>query len=112
MKVKVKPWIRLAAAAAVVACLAALLSRPTPDLGEAPLWPGAKFTERDRAQALRRGMQFIFTIARDQASFAEYGHDLLWCLYEVARTSADPGLRRIAEAAAIENARKYRRLHP
>jgi hypothetical protein len=51
-------------------------------------------------------------MARDPKVFAAYGHDLLWCLYSIASTSANPELSRTVWSAAIERARKYRQLYP
>jgi hypothetical protein len=104
--------VRLAAALVLVTSLAAILTLPTPILEDHPLWPGARFTEVDRARATRRGLRFICDLARDPAVFRDFGGDLLWCLYSVGATSADPELCRMAWRAGIERTRAYRRLHP
>jgi hypothetical protein len=54
-----------------------------------PLWPGARYTFRDRAHAIRRGMEFIYRSATDTKNFTEHGDDYLWCFYSSAAT---PGL--------------------
>ncbi len=72
----------------------------------------AKFSETERGRAVLRGLHFIIGMARDAKVFEDYGADLLWCLYSIARTSADPEVSRIASAAARERALEFRRLYP
>ena len=62
--------------------------------------------------AIRRGLDFILSVAHDPAYFADYGDDLLWCLYSISATSADPELRHLARAAGRERALAWRRSHP
>jgi hypothetical protein len=70
------------------------------------------FRAAERNQAIRRGFAFILGMARDPKVFAEHDSDLLWCLFSIARTSADPELSTIAWEAARERAREFHRLHP
>jgi hypothetical protein len=77
-----------------------------------PLWPGARYTFRDRAHAIRRGMEFIYRSATDTKNFTEQGDDYLWCFYSTAATAADPALRRQAWWMGRERARRWRREHP
>jgi hypothetical protein len=77
-----------------------------------PLWPGAQFTFRDRAQAVRRGMEFIYRLAINAKNFAQDGDDYLWCFYSIAATTADPALQRQAWHMGRERAKRWRRSHP
>jgi hypothetical protein len=78
-----------------------------------PLWPGARFTVEQRDRAVQRGLNFIyFSIARNPKDFPEWGHDLLSAFYNIAETSANPELRRVARSMGYERALEWRRLHP
>jgi hypothetical protein len=77
----------------------------------APLRPGARFTEENRARAIERGLRFISASARNPKNFAEYGHDYLWCFFTISATAADPQLKRLAAAMGEERAKAWRRLH-
>ncbi|HEX8651771.1 MAG TPA: hypothetical protein VF708_13105 [Pyrinomonadaceae bacterium] len=77
-----------------------------------PLWAGSRFTEADRARALRRGLKFIYRTALNKRNFAEYGHDYLWCFYTIGTSVQDAGLREMAQRMGIERARRWRRDHP
>jgi hypothetical protein len=81
-------------------------------LAAAPLWTGSPYTQADRDKAVRRGLHFIYSIAQNPTYFAEYGHDLLWCLYSISVTSADPGLRQMAASMGRERAREWRLVNP
>jgi hypothetical protein len=76
-----------------------------------PLWPGSRFTESDRARAIRRGLRFIYRTALDRDNFDEYGSDYLWCFYTVGAGVSDRGLRRLARQMGVERARQWRRTH-
>jgi hypothetical protein len=76
-----------------------------------PLWPGARFTEADRARAIRRGLQFIYRTALKRANFDQYGDDYVWCFYTISATIDDPIVQRMAERMGVERARVWRRLH-
>lgn len=67
------------------------------------------FTDSDRRQAIRRGMEFIYRIAKRPCHFDEYGSDLLSCFHFVSHTSKDAGLRRLAREMGRERARRWRR---
>lgn len=77
-----------------------------------PLWPGARYTEDDRARALYRGMRFIYRTALNKRNFDEYGHDYLWCFYTIGASTQDVVLRRMAHRMGVERARKWRHDHP
>jgi len=77
-----------------------------------PLWPGARYTTADRDRALERGLDFIYRFASDPKIFADWGHDLLWCLYTISDTSKDPKLRERARKMGHERALEWRRIHP
>jgi len=78
----------------------------------APLWPGSRFTEADRARAIDRGLEFIHRTALDPANFADYGSDYLWCFYEIASTSSDRALSVRAAAMGKELAARWMAEHP
>ncbi|HYX67638.1 MAG TPA: hypothetical protein VE825_00780 [Terriglobales bacterium] len=76
-----------------------------------PLWPGSRYTERDRDQAVERGLEFIGRIAANPKYFSRWGHDLLWCFYTVSTTSKNEHLREMAGRMGQERARQWRRDH-
>ena len=76
-----------------------------------PLWAGSRFTELDRARALRRGLQFIYRTSLVPRNFADYGSDYLWCFYTLSTVVEDEGLRRMAHRMGVERAQQWRRLH-
>ena len=75
------------------------------------LWPGARFTEADRARAVRRGLQFIYRTALDRDNFDRYGSDYLWCFYTISAGVSDRGLRSLARRMGVERARQWRQSH-
>jgi len=75
----------------------------------APLWPGSRFAERDRERAVFSGLRFIYQTALDEANFAAYGSDYLWCFYTVSESVSDPRVRREARRMGLERARHWRR---
>ncbi len=79
--------------------------------GGRPLWKGSRFTEEDRARAVRRGMQFIYGTARDERHFGQYGSDYLWCFYSVGASVKDAAVRRMARRMGRERARAWRLEH-
>jgi hypothetical protein len=81
---------------------------PLPADGK-PLWPGARYTDTDRANAIRRGMRFLHRTAMNPKHFEEHDDDLLWCFYTIATTAADPELRGRAWRIGQERARHWRR---
>ncbi|HEY2017668.1 MAG TPA: hypothetical protein VGH38_29380, partial [Bryobacteraceae bacterium] len=78
-----------------------------------PLWPDARYTREDRDRAIQRGLNFIYdSIARNPHHFHDWGHDLLAAFYNIAVTSENRELRRMAWNMGHERALEYRRLHP
>lgn len=77
-----------------------------------PLWPGARYTEADRARAIRHGMRFLHRLAMNSQNFAKHGDDLLWCFYTISITAADPELKTRAWQIGQERAKYWRRKNP
>ena len=77
-----------------------------------PLWPGAGFTEEDRARAIYRGLKFIYRTARSPRNFARHGYDYLWCFDTTAKAVKDATARRMALRMGAELAHRWRRGHP
>jgi hypothetical protein len=65
-----------------------------------------------RAQAIERGLRFIYQTACKPANFREYGFDYLGCFQGIAFTSKDPKLCRTAREMGRERARLWRRHNP
>ena len=100
------------ACVAVVAAATITVAVGNPHRGT-PLWPGAHYTHEERDRDIQRGLNFMYeAIARNPAHFREYGHDLLAAFYNIAVTSGDPELRRMAWKMGHERAIEYRRIHP
>jgi hypothetical protein len=57
-------------------------------------------------------LDFIYRTASDPQVFADWGHDLLWCLYTISGTAKDPKLREMARKMGHERALEFRRIHP
>ena len=105
--------MRLTAALLVLVAIAVLAVAPGDPGRGTPLWPGARYTREDRDRRIQRGLRFIYvSIARNPAHFQEYGHDLLAAFYNIAVTSGDPQLRRMAWSMGHERAIEWRRIHP
>jgi hypothetical protein len=68
-----------------------------------------RFRSEERARAVRRGLEFIYEVARDEGGFAAYGHDLINCFYFISDTSRDDSLRRAARRMGRERAGVWRR---
>jgi hypothetical protein len=66
----------------------------------------------NRDEAISRGLEFIYSTARDPENFSAYGFDYTFCLHWIAATSRDASLRRAARRMAVECARRWRREHP
>src|SRR5256714_2180788 len=66
------------------------------------LWPGSRFTEGQRARAVRRGLKFIYRTALDKNNFEAYGSDYLWCFYTVGASVSDASVRRLAQQMGVE----------
>jgi hypothetical protein len=104
--------MRLALASLVlIAAAIAVVAGSSPRRGT-PLWPGARYTREERDRAIQRGMNFIYdSIALKPEYFREWGHDLLSAFYNIAVTSGNIELRRMAWNMGHERALEYRRLH-
>lgn len=84
------------------------------------LWPAPGFellprlstTDPRAAFAVKRGLAFIQTVARDRKGFEENGFDLVWCFCSIAQTSADPEIRDLARRFGREQALRWRAAHP
>jgi hypothetical protein len=103
---------RFAIAAALLAAIAAAALIPAHPSRGAPLWPGARFSTGDRDRAVQRGLSFIYRIAKNPAYFQDWGHDLLSAFWNIAQTSSDLELSRLARSMGRERAIEWRRLHP
>ena len=99
------------ASLALAAIAIALVAAANPRRGT-PLWPGARYTREQRDRAIARGMNFIYhSIACNPSDFREYGHDLLDAFYNIAVTSDNRELRRMAWNMGHERAVEYRRIY-
>ena len=63
----------------------------------------------ERGLAIRRGMEFIYRVAKRREHFNQYGSDLLSCFHYVSLTSKDVALRGMALEMGRERARRWRR---
>ena len=70
-----------------------------------------EFKIEERERAIKRGLEFIYEVARDEDYFADYGQDLLNCFYFISVTSRNPALRRAARKMGLERAGRWRREH-
>lgn len=61
------------------------------------------------AGPIERGLRFIYQTSRAPANFAKYGEDYLLCFYNVATTSKDPALARLALGMGREIAAHWTR---
>lgn len=66
----------------------------------------------ERNLAIRRGVEFIYRVAKRREHFAEYGSDLTSCFHFVSLTSEDASLRRLVRGMGRERARRWRRDNP
>lgn len=64
-----------------------------------------------KAQAVLRGLEFLYRTACDPCSFESYGYDLLFCFHCIASTSQSAKLRTLARKMGRERARVWRREH-
>jgi hypothetical protein len=70
-----------------------------------------KTLSEERAEAVRRGAEFLYRRACDAESFEAYGHDFLFCFYTIASNSKDATLRATVRRMGRERAREWRREH-
>ena len=68
----------------------------------------ATFKTEEREQAIRRGMDFIYGIARKPRHFAKCSDDLLYFFYHVALTAGDRRLRKTARDMGKESFGRWR----
>jgi hypothetical protein len=68
-------------------------------------------TGSERRRAIRRGLDFIYDVARRPRHFAEYGSDLLSCFYFISHTSEEAWLRRSAREMGRERAHRWREIN-
>jgi hypothetical protein len=61
------------------------------------------FKTAERKLAIRRGMDFIYSIARKPRQFAKCSDDLLYFFYHVGLTARDRGLRKMARDMGRES---------
>ena len=102
----------LATVLAVIVTTAALAITGCGRPEQRPLWPGARYTVADRDRAMRHGLEFISSIARDPAIFARFGGDLLDAFQNIGHTNADVETGILALETGRERAKEWRRLHP
>jgi hypothetical protein len=76
-----------------------------------PLWPGSRYTERDRDQAVERGLAFMAKIASNPKHFSQFGPDLLFCFYSISNTSKNAHLREMARQIGRERAGQWQHDH-
>ena len=94
----------------VVAAIAAILVAV--DARGKPLWPGSRYTTADRDRAVRRGLFFIYSVAKDPESFREWGSDLIWAFQNIQSSTANRDLSDLAWRMGHERAQAWRRLYP
>lgn len=64
---------------------------------------------RNRDEAIRRGLEFIYRTACDEENFEAYGYDFLGCFHCIDSTSKDANLCKLARQMGKERARHWRR---
>ncbi|MBZ5574938.1 MAG: hypothetical protein LAP40_00095 [Acidobacteriia bacterium] len=101
-------WAMAAAGVAMIAALAVGGYRN----GQTPLGPGARFTVADRDRAMRRGLTFLYSIARQPETFGDWGHDLLSAFANLASTCGNREISDRAWRMGHERALEWRREHP
>src|SRR5258708_30243824 len=94
----------------LLSALSATAFAPLPALaGSQPLWPGARYTAKQRQRAIERGLNYIYSITKVPKNFADYGPDFLWCFFSLADSATDPWLKENAMRMGRERARLWRR---
>jgi len=96
---------------AITAVLAVFTLAGCNSPADAPLWPGAKYTEGDRSKALMRALRYIDRSASDPKNFAAQGSDYLYCFYSIANTTRDSALLTKAEQFGHEYAQRWTKAH-
>ena len=64
---------------------------------------------RNRDEAIRRGLEFIYRTACDEEHFEAYGYDFLGCFHCIDSTSKDANLCKLSRQMGKERARHWRR---
>ncbi len=64
-----------------------------------------------RHAAIDRALSFVYATASNDANFAKYGSDMLWCFYSISHTARDPELRATTARMGRELAERWRRSH-
>jgi hypothetical protein len=100
------------AAAAILAVAGTILIVSRFRHRETPLWPGARHTVEERDRAVRRGLEFIYSIACDSSNFRDWGPDLLSAFENIATSNGSRELSELARKMGHERALAWRRLHP
>ena len=95
----------------ISACLIVLITAGACHVSGRPLWPGARFTDSERARAIGRGVRFVFRNARIRANFDDYGSDYVWWFGAISNTVRDERLRQLARGMALDCARRWQRTH-
>ena len=62
--------------------------------------------------SIKRGLDFIYRLARTPKGFDSYGSLLICCFALVGATSRDPDLRKLTRSRAQKLAQRWRRAHP
>jgi hypothetical protein len=75
--------------------------------GSPPLWPGSKYTEADRLNAMLRALRFIERSASDPTNFNAQASDYMYCFYSISVTSREPELRAAARPMAVAFAKRW-----
>ena len=70
----------------------------------------AELTERE--QAVRRGLDFLYSFACEPENFAECGSDLLYWFYFIGTRETNADIRRAARRMGQERAKRWRLDHP
>ena len=73
------------------------------------MWPRAPYTQRDRNEAVERGLEFIGEAAGSKETFCSHGTDLLWCFYTISTTAKNERIRALAARIGRERAGQWKR---
>ena len=76
------------------------------------LGTGLPLSKALKANAVERGLRFIFKTSRNTKAFAEFGQDYLWCFYTISASAADPKLKQLAWEMGQKCARRWRKQNP
>lgn len=76
-----------------------------------PLWPGTRYTDRDRERAVFRAFNYLVRHALNARDFDAHYGDYLLCFYTLSINFKDQNLRERAHRIGVERAREWRRKH-